>query len=275
MLGSQILEVGIGLLLIFLLVSLILTAVRETIEAWMKTRATDLERAIAELLNDHSGTNARAQLYNHPLVTALFAGRPRLTDFSDNNLISRITWPFRTGRNLPSYIPRETFALAVEDLLRTGAAGDRLSEVHQALSQALEDDAARVRKGLEQFYDSAMDRAAGWYKRRTQWILFWLGLAIALALNINAFTIAQHLATNEAARAQMVGIAGQMQSERERGAGDRTSAAANAPPTAPTSGEPQNATTPAVPASDGPNTSPTGAEFCGSGNRGKAERARS
>jgi hypothetical protein len=214
MFGSQILEVGIGMILIFLLASLILTAVRETIEAWMKTRATDLERAIAELLNDDGKTGPRENFYKHPLVTALFAGDPKLLDFSDKSFIGRATWMFRTGRNLPSYIPRETFALAVEDLLNKGAAGNRLLAAREALALGLGEDPARVRKGLEQLYDSAMDRAAGWYKRRTQWILFWLGLAIALALNINAFTIAQHLATNETARAQMIGLATQLQSER-------------------------------------------------------------
>jgi hypothetical protein len=215
MFGSQILEVGIGLILTFLLVSLILTAVRETIEAWMKTRATDLERALAELLNDQSGARQRLEFYNHPLVTVLFAGDPKLLDFSDRGVVGWVTWPFRTGRNLPSYIPRETFALAAADLVRSGTAGRRLSEAHRALSQGFGEDPARIRKGLEQLYDSAMDRASGWYKRRTQWILFWLGLAIALALNINALTIAQHLATSDAARAQMVGLAERLQGERE------------------------------------------------------------
>src|SRR4051794_38633004 len=45
---SQILEVGIGLILVFLVVSLILTAVQECIEAVRKTRARDLEVALAE-----------------------------------------------------------------------------------------------------------------------------------------------------------------------------------------------------------------------------------
>ena len=59
MLGSQVLEVAIGLVFVFLLVSLILTAVRESVEAYLKTRARDLERILAELLQDSEGTGLR------------------------------------------------------------------------------------------------------------------------------------------------------------------------------------------------------------------------
>jgi hypothetical protein len=43
MFGSDMLEVGIGLGLLFLLMSLICTAVREAIEGILKSRAKDLE----------------------------------------------------------------------------------------------------------------------------------------------------------------------------------------------------------------------------------------
>lgn len=60
MFNSQVLDVGIGLVLCFLLVSLILTAVRETIEAFSRSRSLDLERALSELLRDKAGTGLRS-----------------------------------------------------------------------------------------------------------------------------------------------------------------------------------------------------------------------
>ena len=107
MFGSSVLEVGIGLILVFLLISLILTAVREAIESLYKTRARDLEQAIAQLLDDQDGTGLRGHLYNHPLVYALFPGGVTPTVFTDTGAVES-----RGRRNLPAYIPRETFALA-------------------------------------------------------------------------------------------------------------------------------------------------------------------
>ena len=240
MFGSQILEVGIGLIMVFLLVSLILTAVRETIESYSKTRSRDLERAIAELLDDHTGTGLRKQLYQHPLVYGLFQGPVRLTDFSKGTTSgapaaaakseaaaegappaddpTKLARPEAGGTTeaeertdatrLPSYIPRETFAVALEHLLDSGQASGKIAEAYAALSRVANGKPELIRKGLEEWYDAAMDRASGWYRRRTQTILFWLGLAVAIVLNINAFTIAQYLSTSSAAREQVVALGG-------------------------------------------------------------------
>jgi hypothetical protein len=201
MFGSQILEVGIGLILVFLLVSLFLTTVRESVENVFKTRGRDLEHALAELLDDHDGTGARRVLYSHPLVSALFAGRAKPTAFKHGKVLKR------GSRNFPSYIPRETFSTVVEDMLSKGTASEKVATAYQAILQSAGGDPVRARRGLEQWYDAAMDRAAGWYKRRTHRVLFYFGMGIAVALNINAITIAQYLSTDAAALQQVVGAA--------------------------------------------------------------------
>ena len=219
MFGSQILEVGIGLILVFLLVGLVLTAVRETLEAWMKTRSRDLERALAELLDDKDGTGARLELYRHPLIQALYSGEPSPTAFSNGKVVERVK------SNLPSYIPRETFAFAVEDLVKSGSVSGRVSAVYDALLRAEGADPIAARRRLEQWYDAAMDRASGWYRRRTQKILLVLGMLVAVVLNINAIAIGQYLATNEIARTQMVQIADNYLNEQQ--AADAASCAQN------------------------------------------------
>jgi hypothetical protein len=72
MFGSEILEVAIGLMLVYLLLSLICSAVREGLEAWSEMRAVHLERGIRELLQDLNGTGLAKALYTHPLIYGLF-----------------------------------------------------------------------------------------------------------------------------------------------------------------------------------------------------------
>ncbi len=224
MLGSQALEVAVGLVLVFMLVSLVLTAVRETIEAITKTRALDLERAIAELLDDRAGIELRRDFYNHPLIFSLFPGDGHLSAFdaqgrrlkNAGKVVDGSTPDQRSGnRNdasrrheLPSYIPRELFSRAMEDLLGAGAVTGRFKEAYDALLRAGGGDRLVARQGLERWYDAAMDRASGWYKRRSQLIVGTLGVLLALLLNINAVTIGRYLATNEVARAQVLAAAG-------------------------------------------------------------------
>ncbi len=56
MFGSDVLDVAIGVTLLFLFVSLICSAIQEAIEAVLKWRAMDLERGIRELLQDQGST---------------------------------------------------------------------------------------------------------------------------------------------------------------------------------------------------------------------------
>lgn len=205
MFGSEVLDVALGLVLVFLLMSLVLTAVQEVIESWLRSRAGDLNRAVHELLQADDALVKR--FYNHPLVFALHRAtiippavmppdeaEPAATPYAAPSRADRAT--------LPSYIPRETFAAALIDLIETGQArNSRLVESYDTLNRLSGGDLARVRAEVEGWYDGAMDRASGWFKRRTQKILFWLGLASAVLLNVNAVTVARHLATDEQARA--------------------------------------------------------------------------
>jgi hypothetical protein len=52
-----------------------------------------------------------------------------------------------------------------------------------------------------------MDRTNGWYKRKLQLILFWLGFILAVAFNVDSIKIAQQLSHDKDARSQMVQMA--------------------------------------------------------------------
>ncbi len=219
MFGSTILEVAIGLVFVFLFMSLICSAINEMIEAKLKNRATDLEKGIRELLMEPGVKNAVhdkkgfvEQLYKHPLICGLFQGS------YDPKPITRLS--YWTSTNLPSYIPNRNFAAALMDIV-VNKPGEPLSidafrsavdkfpneAVRRALSSFLATaggDIDKVRKGIESWFDSSMERVSGWYKRRTQWILVTLGFVVAIFLNINTMTVAQHLWTDPIMRSVLI-----------------------------------------------------------------------
>src|SRR5688572_23992921 len=101
MFGSTILEVAIGLIFVYSLLSLICTAINEMIEAKLKMRAVDLERGMREMLNDENYDLVR-RLYNHPLISSLFEGK-----YDEA----------KKAKKLPSYIPARNFTLAMMDMV--------------------------------------------------------------------------------------------------------------------------------------------------------------
>jgi hypothetical protein len=54
------------------------------------------------------------------------------------------------------------------------------------------------------WYDSAMDRVSGAYKRATQKLLLGIGLTVAVVLNVNIIAIAHHLFRDDVERATIV-----------------------------------------------------------------------
>lgn len=98
-------------------------------------------------------------------------------------------------------IPTANTALAQLLSGTTTIASTRLRQaVDVALAEA-QGDLDKARASLEAWYDSAMDRASGWYRKQTQWFLFWIGLALAVGLNVDTILIARHLYNSDAARA--------------------------------------------------------------------------
>lgn len=239
MFDSDILEVAIGLAMVFALVSTICTAVRELIESWLKTRASYLEYGIRQLLNDPLARGIARDLFDHPMVSGLYIGNYEKKDdkqlpaggaesHAANEKPPRRKWR-ASNQNLPSYIPSKNFAKALIDVVARGPSSEitvdsssqpitlalvrgnlaHIDNPHlqRALLSALdsaEGDLNKLRTNIEAWYDSAMDRVSGWYKRTTQKFLFFIALVVAIVLNVNTITIADYLFRHDAERTALV-----------------------------------------------------------------------
>jgi hypothetical protein len=130
MFESGILDVGIGLGFVFLMLSLMVTAVSEMLASALKWRATHLWLGIEQLLQSSA---ARNELYGHPLIKGLTRMAPQATDW-------------KQGKNGPSYIPSRTFALALIDTIRRphAAADSATARLQQVVHAAATDPATMV-----------------------------------------------------------------------------------------------------------------------------------
>ena len=223
MFNSTILDVAIGVIMVFLLVSILCTAIREGVEAWLKTRAAYLGYGIRELLQDKNGMGLAKTLYQHPMIYGLFSGEYSAPERADK------PGALAKGGNLPSYIPARNFALALMDIaargpdpavnndagapildlqqVREGIAALGSGPVQRSLLTAVDTaqgDLIQAQKNIEAWFNSSMDRVSGWYRRSTQTVIFAIALGIALLFNINTVTIADFLYSNNVAREALV-----------------------------------------------------------------------
>jgi hypothetical protein len=100
---GSIIDVIAGMLFVYLLLSLLCTAIGEYIEAKLNNRAKLLKRGIELLLNESKGggIDLAGRLYEHGLIRPLY----------------------RDANQLPSYIPSRTFAMALWNMATATAAG--------------------------------------------------------------------------------------------------------------------------------------------------------
>jgi len=217
MFGSLMLDVAIGMALVYLLLGFVAAAVREGIEILLKNRSTFLRLGITELLHDETLT---ADLFNHPQIAALYRG-----DYETAK---------KKGQ-LPSYIPSRNFALALMDIAVRGRDASAAVEagpgsaplsiasirlnvsrignpaVQRVMLSALDlsgGDFARAQASIESWFDSAMDRVSGWYKHRTQSILIVTGIFVAAVANVDTIRIAHRLYNDPGQRQLAVAMAG-------------------------------------------------------------------
>jgi len=133
---GAIVEVAIGLIFVWIVLSLTIIQIQEWINVRLDQRARDMEDAIHEML---ANPNLKAQLYDHPVIRALTSKK--------RNEPSRIPawfyrYPLLRGftkeiRKLPSYIPSQQFSLALFDIAMT--AGTESSLIQQGLLKVRDD----------------------------------------------------------------------------------------------------------------------------------------
>jgi hypothetical protein len=222
MLGSSILDIAVGVVFIFLLLSVFATTINELILSLFNMRGKDLLLGIQTLLDDKSATGLVQKVYNHGQVFGLFRG-----EFDP-----------KKGGNLPSYIPSENFAIAllnsiaqpfsemtsgstaiqpvstITHAFETAAAALAENKATEKVGKPLVsmmgmagNDAEKMQKSVEAWFNSGMDRISGHYKYRTQWILFWVGIVLAVSMNVDAIGIVRELSKDTTLRQSIVAAA--------------------------------------------------------------------
>lgn len=196
---NAMINVFIGLMLVFLLYSLLATTIMELLSGLLSMRGKNLEKAIKNMLHTNDG-----QFFQ---------------SFRDNALYRQLA-----GRNLgknspPSYLSSEKFRSILFHLVEQKPGVETLKQRLEALPEGslrdvllqLLDDAGEdleaFKQKVELWFNDVMDRASGWYKRNIQIILVFLGMAIAVVFNVDTVRIYTKLSQDPELSAQVAQMA--------------------------------------------------------------------
>lgn len=196
---NSMIDVVLGLVLLYLLLGLICTVVNEAIASFAKLRARNLKARLEKIID------------NPDLRKALDAtGAMRSLKAASGNSIG------------PSYIPSRTMAMAVVDALNPDkklAAELGLAELKQSIEKLqgpdafksmilkfadeAEDDVQQFRTEIANWFDDAMERVGGVYRRWMRGISLAVAFVICLAMNADSIRISKALWADDSLRAQV------------------------------------------------------------------------
>ncbi|MES2732331.1 MAG: hypothetical protein V4714_11295 [Bacteroidota bacterium] len=223
MFGSTILEVVIGVVFIYMLLSLLATTVNELIMTLLSSaRGRVLERAIMAMLDDAIPS---AEINPKKGDAGNVPGTKLAKDFYQHPMIVKLSEQGKDDK--PSYISKVYFSTIVIDLLsakdKVEIAFADIVEVINKLPEGktkelllsfvkditrqvkdTEDQIEAFKTKLEHWYDEMMDRASGWYKRKVQRMLLIIGFVMSIVFNADTFNIVNHLFNNPEDRAGLV-----------------------------------------------------------------------
>ena len=215
---DAILEVAIGLVLTWLILSVATMQVQDIISSWFDKRARFLEKSILEMFQ---GEQDLVDLfYEQPVIKALYKkdrkGEPK------KNILGQV--------KKPDYIPNAAFSEAVfEMFVNLGTAEGELPEdtislqriINKAeeISKKNEDLGYFIRRLLPEFdgkesitklrkthakvaefktnaenwFDASMTKASFWYAENAKILAFLIGLGLATAFNVDTIRITEQL----------------------------------------------------------------------------------
>lgn len=203
MFGSAVLELAVGIVFVFLLVSLICSQIGSQVSDILRWRAINLENGIRNLLF-YGNDDMVQQLYAHPIIQSL-----SLPERGVQTLVQKLPIVADRPGALPVNIPPQTFALAVFNTFVPNSAGkttvgelfdavnqmpdSELKKTLLALVSAKNDQIESVRQNVENWFNGAMGRVTEAYQRDMWKFSLLVGIIVSIVLNVDAVAVASNL----------------------------------------------------------------------------------
>lgn len=200
---STVLEVALGLALIYYILSLIVSYVTSEIAKWTEMRAKDLKEGLRELLED---SGKLQDLMDHPSIQMLKPKRLKL---------------LRGGIKIYDVdeIPSTTFALTLVNMLDPTGAGQGTLDDFRSAIQALPDGNTKkallglvnsgvknvdeFRGRVEGWFDTAMAGVSSLYKQHARRIAVIIALVVTVVTGVDSIQVTKSLWQEPAIRATM------------------------------------------------------------------------
>jgi hypothetical protein len=200
--SSTIFEIAVGLMCVYIALSLLVSWINEMFAALFNLRGKGLSDGIAQMVSD---AQMQASLFGHPIIA------------------SSVTNP----KKLPSYMSATQFTTALLDVIGAGTtistnASAAFTDVQNAVAalkpgalktaltsilKTAAGDYGAVINGIQNWFNATMNGISGMYRRTSSIWIFFIGLALIGAIDADTLKVVTVLNCSSATRAALVASA--------------------------------------------------------------------
>lgn len=217
--GQAIIEVVLGLILVYLCLALLTTKLQETLQGGVFARRTgNLHSLLFEAVGGDS--SMRSKLLANPLISSLFKGTTAKSGIFSSGpsaipppLFARALLMELNGGEHPS-VKFGTPQAFIESIATVATIPPAMATV-RALVPGRETNWSALEQALAQWFNDVGDRSEGWYARESSYWSMGIALFLAASLNIDSGYIAGQLSTDPDLRRGLADIAERVQALRE------------------------------------------------------------
>lgn len=201
------LDVLIGLIVIYLVLSLGVTVCNEWIDTVLLTRAKFLKSSIEILLGNQT---TALEFYDHPIIKALCRGRNKYPTYiaptTFREVLFTLLHPQAAITTLDDWL--ETVKKLPEGSLKIQLVSltNRVNRSTATTTNQLD----AIEKQIDDWFKESMERTTDWYKRRVQLWTFLTAMALTIGLNVDTIGISRYLFNDSTAREVYVQTADQI-----------------------------------------------------------------
>ncbi len=195
------LDALIGLMFVYLVLSLIVTALVEVWNEWYGLRGRTLHDALGRMFCNAS---LLAAFYAHPHILALQNKNDRYPSYIRDELFAEVLLDVMTGRR---YAELQQSPYQVTTAIAATGEEYGATTVTATLNGFLLEangDNEHLQQLIVQWFSDTQERAVGWFRRKLSWRLLVVGLAVTLVTNADTLHIFSVLTADPARRQQYV-----------------------------------------------------------------------
>jgi hypothetical protein len=198
----QTLDTVVGVIFIFLLFSLVVSAAQEVVAAWLRLRGRALETGLNAMLENLGGPKLVSDFWAHGFIATLQPSGKTPSYLPPANIAAALVH-IADGNHPGQAVEMTTLKSVLASLGADTARGQaNLATVLATLLEQTGTGAtlATYQSSVENWVNASMERVSSMYQRRTRMVLFLIALIFAGMMNIDAVTIWQQVRKDKALR---------------------------------------------------------------------------